>query len=202
MFLNSPDRTPENPIRPSGELTLLLERAGRGDPTAARELLPLVYQQLRASAAKKMAAERSDHTLQPTALVHEAYIRLVGQGQVTWDGRAHFYFAAAEAMRRILIEHARARGRQKRSGDWRRVTLDSVNLAEKNAPIEEIVSVDEAICRMEERDERMAKIVRLRFFAGLSVQETAAALGVTDRTIRREWAVARAWLYKFLAEEK
>jgi RNA polymerase sigma factor (TIGR02999 family) len=180
-------------------VTRLLERASSGDPTAARELLHLVYEQLRASAAQRMVAERQDHTLQATALVHEAYLRLVGEGHTTWDGRAHFYIAAAEAMRRILIEHARKRGRRKRGGDWRRTTLDSVDLAREPAPVEDIVSVDQAIRRLEERDERMAKIVRLRFFAGLSVQEVAAALGITDRTVRREWAVARAWLYRELA---
>lgn len=183
-------------------VTRLLERASSGDPAAAHELLPLVYEQLRASAAQRMAAERPGHTLQPTALVHEAYLRLVGQGHTTWDGRAHFYVAAANAMRRILIDHARRRGRQKRGGDWRRVTLNSVDLAQETVPIEEIVSVDGAIRRLEERDERLAKIVRLRFFAGLSVQEIAAALGVTDRTVRREWVVARAWLYRDLAGDR
>jgi RNA polymerase sigma factor (TIGR02999 family) len=146
-----------------------------------------------------MAAERPGHTLQPTALVHEAYLRLVGQVQITWDGRGHFYAAAADAMRRILIEHARKRGRQKRGGDWRRLTLDSVDLAQEPVPVEEIVSVDEAIRRLEERDERMARIVRLRFFAGLSVQEIAGTLRITDRTVRRDWALARAWLYRDLA---
>ena len=191
----------ESETHPTSDVTQLLARARRGDPTAARELLPIVYEQLRASAAKKMAAERSDHTLQPTALVHEAYLRLVGNGHTTWDGRGHFYAAAVEAMRRILIEYARARGRNKRGGDWRRVTLDSLNLAPQQIPIEEIVSVDEAIRRMEERDERMARIVRLRFFAGLSVQEIAAVLEITDRTVRREWAVARAWLYRDLSDQ-
>ncbi|MCK4414784.1 MAG: sigma-70 family RNA polymerase sigma factor [Candidatus Eisenbacteria sp.] len=186
----------------SHDFTRLLDRATAGDPTAARELLPLIYMQLRACAAQMMAAERPDHTLQPTALVHEAYLRLVGQGDTTWETRAHFYVAAAESMRRILIEHGRKRGRQKRGGDWKRITLDSVNLAGKDTPIEEILSVDEAIQRIEERDERMARIVRLRFFAGLSVHETAALLGVTDRTVRREWALARAWLYRNLAEDR
>lgn len=186
---------------PPNDVTALLDRASQGDTGAARELLPLVYQQLRAAAAKRMAGERPDHTLQPTALVHEAYIRLVGDAATGWDGRGHFYAAAAEAMRRILIEHARARGRHKRGGDWRRVTVDSVDLAGDSAPIEDIVSVDQAICRMEGRDPRMARIVRLRFFAGLSVQEIAQALGVTDRTVRREWAVARAWLYRDLSEQ-
>jgi RNA polymerase sigma factor (TIGR02999 family) len=184
---------------PSDDVTRLIERATAGDPIAARELLPLVYDQLRALAARKMAAERPGHTLQPTALVHEAYLRLVGEGHEHWDGRAHFYVAAAEAMRRILIESARGKGRLKRGGDWRRLTLDSVDLAGRELPVEEIMSVDEAICRLEKRDERMAGIVRLRFFAGLGTAEIAALLGVTDRTVRRDWAVARAWLYRDLA---
>jgi RNA polymerase sigma factor (TIGR02999 family) len=183
------------------DLTRILERATRGDRKAVSELLPLVYAQLRASAAKRMARERPEHTLQPTALVHEAYVRLVGDGATSWDGRGHFYAAAAEAMRRILIEHARARGRHKRGGDWQRVTLDSVDLSGRASQIEDIVSVDEAIGRMEERDPRMARIVRLRFFAGLSVDEIAKSLGITDRTVRREWATARAWLYRDLSEQ-
>ena len=148
---------------------------------------------------KILAALKPGHTLQPTALVHEAYLRLVGAGREQWDGRAHFYVAAAEAMRRILIESARRKGRLKHGGNWREVTLDSVDLAARKLPIEEILSVDEAICRLEERDERMAAIVRLRFFAGLGTAEVAALLGVTDRTVRRDWALARAWLYRDLA---
>jgi RNA polymerase sigma factor (TIGR02999 family) len=122
----------------------------------------------------------------------------MGEGHDSWDGRAHFYVAAAEAMRRILIENARSRGRVKRGGDWRRMTLDSVDLATDSVPLEEILSVDEAIRRLEERDERMARVVRLRFFVGLEVAEIAALLGVTDRTVRRDWSMARAWLYRDL----
>ena len=179
------------------DVTRLLERASGGDPRAGRELLPLVYEQLRACAQKQMAGERSDHTLQATALVHEAYLRLVGTRQTTWDSRAHFYVAAAEAMRRILIEHARRRGRIKRGGDRKRV-LSSVEDLALEADFEEIVAVDGAIRRLEDRDARMAKIVQLRFYAGLSVEETAKALGVSDRTVRREWSLARAWLHREL----
>jgi RNA polymerase sigma factor (TIGR02999 family) len=182
----------------SNEVTQLLRRAGAGDRAAASELLPVVYEQLRALAAQKMAGERPGHTLQATALVHEAYLRLVGDGAPAWGGRAHFYVAAAEAMRRILIESARRKGRVKHGGGWRRLSLDSVDLARDAVPIEEIVSVDEAIRRLGKRDERMATVVRLRFFAGLDVAEIAALLDVTDRTIRRDWAMARAWLYRDL----
>jgi RNA polymerase sigma factor (TIGR02999 family) len=182
------------------DATRLLRRAGEGDRSAAAELLPLVYEQLRALAARKMAGEKPGHTLQATALVHEAFLRLVGPGGDGWDNRAHFYVAAAEAMRRILIESARRKGRRKHGGDWRRLTLDSVDLAADDVPIEEIVSVDEAIRRLEKRDARMAQIVRLRFFVGLDPAEIAALLGVTDRTVRRDWAVARAWLYRDLED--
>jgi RNA polymerase sigma factor (TIGR02999 family) len=191
----------EASVQPSCEITRILDRASAGDAVASRELIPLVYKQLRACAAQRLSAERPGHTLQPTALVHEAYLRLLGQEQTSWDNRAHFYVAAAESMRRILIEHARKRGRRKRGGDWRRVTLESIVLSDRTAPLEEILSVDEALRRLEDRDERMAKIVRLRFFAGLTTQEIAALLGITDRTVRREWALARAWLYRELAGE-
>ncbi len=181
------------------DITRLLEAAGGGDPRAAQELLPLVYDQLRKSAQLQMAGERPEHTLQATALVHEAYLRLVGSHQVTFESRAHFYVAAAEAMRRILIDHARKRARVKRGGDQKRISLSAAYLAEE-AHAEEIVSVHEAIRRLEKRDRRMAEIVRLRFFAGLSVDETAQALGLSGRSVRREWALARAWLHRELSE--
>ncbi len=183
------------------DVTGWLEAASTGDPRAARELLPLVYTQLRKAAQKQMAGERSDHTLQATALVHEAYLRLVGSRQTNFDNAAHFYVAAAEAMRRILIEHARKRARIKRGGDQRRVSLSAAYLAEEARP-EEIMSVADAIGRLEKLDGRMARIVRLRFFVGLSVDETAEALGLSGRTVRREWALARAWLHRELGGEK
>ena len=181
----------------STDITRILERVTSGEPRAANELLPLVYDQLRAAAQKQMAQERGDHTLQATALVHEAYLRLVGPQDIPWENRAHFYVAAAEAMRRVLIEHARKRGRVKRGGGQRKIPLSGAELAE-DPNLEEIMSVDAAIRRLEERDGRMARIVRLRFFAGLGVGETAAALGLSDRTVRREWALARAWLHREL----
>ena len=181
----------------STDISRILERVNSGEPRAANELLPLVYDQLRAAARKQMAQERGDHTLQATALVHEAYLRLVGPQEIPWENRAHFYVAAAEAMRRVLIEHARKRGRVKRGGGQRRIPLSGAELAE-DPNLEEIMSVDAAIRRLEERDGRMARIVRLRFFAGLGVGETAAALGLSDRTVRREWALARAWLHREL----
>jgi RNA polymerase sigma factor (TIGR02999 family) len=184
----------------SKDITQILQRLTSGKPRAANELLPRVYDQLRAAAQKQMAQERGDHTLQATALVHEAYLRLVGPQEIPWENRAHFYVAAAEAMRRVLIEHARKRGRVKRGGGRRRIPLTGEELVE-TPDLDEIMSVDAAIRRLEERDGRMARIVRLRFFAGLGVAETAAALGLSDRTVRREWALARAWLHRELSGE-
>jgi len=164
-------------------------------------LLPLVYDQLRAVAQRALAAERPEHTLQATALVHEAYLKLVGEREIPWASRAHFYVAAAEAMRRILIDHARARGRVKRGGGGggrARLTLSDVtDLASKP---DEIVRFDEAFGRLEGESSEAAAIVRLRFFAGLSVEQTAEALGVSTSTVDRRWAFARAWLYRALRD--
>ncbi len=157
-------------------------------------LLPLVYDQLRAVAQRALVAERPDHTLEATALVHEAYLKLVGEREIPWASRAHFYVAAAEAMRRILLDHARARGRVKRGGGRARLTLSDVtDLATKP---DEIVRFDDAFRRLERESPEAAAIVRLRFFAGLSVEQTAEALGVSTSTVDRRWAFARAWLYQ------
>ncbi len=183
--------------------TLLLQRAAGGDVQAVADLLPLVYGQLRAIAQERMAQERAGHTLQATALVHEAYLRLVGGGGTHWAGMGHFYSAAAEAMRRILIEHARARGRMKRGGDAdgapaRRLPLSVVDLAaELNS--DAIVSLDEAVRRMEMQDSELSWVVRLRFYAGLDVETTAAALGLSPATVKRRWAFARALLFRELS---
>jgi len=182
------------------DVSRLLSEASTGNEKAASELLPLVYRELHALASRRMASERADHTLQATGLVHEAYIRLVGAQQTTWKGKGQFCLAAAEAMRRILIEHARKRGRVKRGGDYQRIPLDLDVLAREAEP-EEISAVDGAIQRLEQKDPRMGEIVRLRFFVGLSVAETAAALGLSDRTVRREWALARAWLSRELKRD-
>ncbi len=183
------------------EVTRILIAIEGGDSRAAAKLLPLVYEQLRAIARQRMAQERAGHTLQATALVHEAYLRLVGGQQVPWMNRAHFYLAAAEAMRRILIEHARKRDRVKRGGDRRRVPVSVADLAAEQDS-EEILAVDEAVRRLEETDAQAAKVVQLRFFAGLSVDETARALDLSPRTIAREWAYARAWLHNALQGEE
>jgi RNA polymerase sigma factor (TIGR02999 family) len=167
--------------------------------TALGRLLPLVYDELRALARAHLRNERPDHTLQATALVHEVYLRLLGGQHPPWKDRAHFFRAAAEAMRRILIEHARKRGRVKRGGDRIRVRISGVHLGSEQDP-DEILALDEAIRRLEEQDPRIGDVVRLRFFAGLSVEETARALEVSERTVKREWSFARAWLYNALRE--
>lgn len=183
------------------DATKILERIEEGAPGAAEELLPLVYGQLRAIAQRAMNGERHNHTLQATALVHEAYLRLVGPDRdVSWANRAHFFKAAAEAMRRILIEHARSRGRIKRGGDadgrpLRRVPISVLDLAK--APDErEILTFDDDLRRLESEDPQAATIVRLRVFAGLTVEETAKALGVSPSTVDRDWSYARAWLFE------
>jgi RNA polymerase sigma factor (TIGR02999 family) len=182
----------------SREVSRILREAAEGKPVDGEALLPLVYERLRAIAARQMAAERKGHTLQPTALVHEAYLRLVGDERMAWSGKAHFYGAAAEAMRRILVDHARARNAAKRGGGRVRLPLDVVDLASREDG-GEILAVDEAVSRLEGQDPRMAAIVKLRFYAGLSEAEAAEALGTSERTLRREWTMARAFLQRALS---
>ncbi|CAG0992183.1 hypothetical protein PHYC_02360 [Phycisphaerales bacterium] len=171
-------------------------------PAQAAELLAMVYDQLRRLAQSQMNRERPEHTLQATALVHEAYARLVGPQSLKWESRGHFFNAAAEAMRRILIEHARAKQCLKRGGDGeskpgRRVRLESAMELTEAEPAE-FLSVDDAMRRLEERDADLARLVRLRFYAGLTEAETAAILGVSDRTVRRDWLLAKAFLHREL----
>ena len=180
-------------------LTRLLNEAGAGDPQASADLLPLVYEQLRALAASRMRQERPDQTLQATALVHEAYLRLVdakagGVNGQQWDGRWHFFAAAAEAMRRILVEAARRRGRLKRGGGQRRQSLDVLELTVDDPP-DDLLALDEALDELAAKHPQQAQLVKLRYFAGLTTEEAAAALGTSVRTAGRDWAFARAWLY-------
>lgn len=187
-----------------GEITRILSMADELDRAEAMDrLLPVVYDELRMIASAQLRGERPGHTLQSTALVHEAYVRLVGSDAPPWRSRAHFFHAAAEAMRRILIEHARMRMRVKRGGGRARVDLgDAIadaRLADWPDP-HELLAVNEAIRRLEEEDGRAADIVRLRYFAGLSVEETAKALDLSERTVMREWAYAKAWLRDALGE--
>ena len=183
-----------------GEVTRVLgDLRGADRREVFDRLLPLVYDELRGLARARLAHERAGHSLQATALVHEAYIRMLGADSPSWNDRGHFFRAAAEAMRRILIDHARKRGRIKRGGGRIQVTLGDVQVG-TGLPLEDLMALDEAIQRLEEQDPRMAEIVRLRFFAGLSVEETGKALGISERTVKREWAVARAWLYEAMRE--
>jgi len=179
------------------EIPRLLDEAGHGQPHAPAALLPLVYEELRKLAAYRMTGERSDHTLQATALVHEAYLRLVGDRNYPWANRAQFFVAAAEAMRRILIEHARAKNGPRRGGDLQKWPLEVVDLATTDDP-EQIMALDEAISRLEEQDADAARVVRLRFYAGLSIEEVAEAVEASPRTVKREWAFARAFLFRIL----
>jgi len=179
------------------EVTRILSNIGRDDPRAAAELLPLVYDELRKLAHHRMSGERSDHTLQSTALVHEAYLRLVGNHELEWANRAHFFHAAAEAMRRILIEHARAKSGPQRGGGRTRLPLDVLDLATGADPTQ-IMALDEAISRLEQEDADAARVVRLRFYAGLGVDDVAKALGASPRTVKRNWAFARAFLIRAL----
>ena len=182
-------------------VTEILQAIDGGDDQAAERLLPLVYAELRRLARQRMAREPAGLTLQPTALVHEAYLRLIGPGETAWGGRAHFFAAAAEAMRRILIERARRHRLPKHGGGRRRLPLDPSDLAANDEPIDLLV-LDEALRRLESRDARMGEIVKLRFFAGLTIEQTAQALGVTSRTVVRDWTAARAGLFREMTETK
>jgi len=186
----------DEPPQPLPDLTLLLQGAGEGRVSQA-ELFPLVYGKLRDLARHQLGAERVGHSLQPTALVHEAWLRLGGNDAVGWEGRAHFFGAAAEAMRRILVDHARGRDAQKRGARSLRLPLDAVELAAADDP-GQVLELDESMSRLEALDERLAKIVRLRFWAGLQEQEVAELLQLSPRTVRRDWRLARAWLAREL----
>ena len=175
------------------DLTLILSQIESGDSVAAEQLLPLVYGELRKLASIRLAQEKPGQTLQATALVHEAYLRLVGPRQKGFDGRGHFFAAAAEAMRRILVEKSRHKGRIKRGGEWKRVDLDQVVLS-ADVSRGEILAVDEALTRLEAEDPLAAQLVKLRFFAGFSLTEAAAALGISRTSAYEQWAYARAWL--------
>ena len=179
--------------RSPGEVTRLLRALTAGREAAADEIFPIVYDELRAIAHSFMARERPGRTLQTTALVHEAYLRLVGGEETGWKERGHFFKAAAEAMRRILVESARAKARLKRGGGAQRVDFDE-NLGALEPPAEDVLALDEALARLQRQDPGMAGVVKLRYFAGLTVAETANALGLSPSTVNRQWTAARAWL--------
>jgi len=183
------------------DVTRILSQIESGDPQAAEELLPLVYRELRELAADKMAQDQPGQTLQATALVHEAYIRLVDVEKAQhWDSRGHFFAAAAEAMRRILIDRARNKHRMKRGGHLQRVDFDKLEVA-SDAPGDDILQLDEAITKLGEENQPLADLVKMRFYAGLSVEEAGMALGISTRTARRHWSYARAWLFRALRHD-
>jgi len=179
----------------SGKVTQLLLELSGGNRAVVDELIPFLYQELKRIAAAQLRQERPGHTLQVTALVHEAYLKLVDQRQVTWRNQAHFFGVAAQVMRRILLDYAKGRDRGKRGGGVRKVSLDEALTVSYDRAFE-LVRIDEALERLEAFDQRQAQVVEMRFFGGLSVEETAEALGVSEPTVKREWAMAKAWLHR------
>jgi RNA polymerase sigma factor (TIGR02999 family) len=180
------------------DVTQILNAIEQGDPAAAEQLLPLVYDELRKLAAQKLAQEKPGQTLEATALVHEAYVRLVDTDKVPhWNSRGHFFAAAAEAMRRILVEQARRKGRDKHGGSRQRVELNGLEMAVA-LPVADLLPLDEALTALAQRDAQAAQLVQLHCFAGLSIEQAAQTLGLSARTAYRDWAFARAWLYRTL----
>ena len=184
-----------NPNMPNHDVTLLLESIEQGDPDASDQFLSLVYEELRRLAAYQMAREVPDHTLQPTALVHEAYLRLIGR-DARWNSRSHFFAAAAEAMRRILIESARRKSSQKRGGGRTRLEFSEEMAPQTPPAADSLLALDEALRKLERADAESAQVVTLRFFGGLTVEEVAETMGISARTVKRYWSFARAWLQR------
>src|SRR5688572_10240480 len=185
---------------PPHELTQLLLDWSKGNQTALDKLTPLIYKELRRLARQYLARERAGHTLQTTDLVHEAYLRLVDQRRVRWQNRSHFFAVAAQLMRRILVDHARRQRRVKRGGGAKMVSLDETAVVSRQSDVD-LLALDEALQRLEEIDERKARIVELRFFGGLEVEETAAYLKLSPATVLRDWKMAKAWLHRALGNE-
>jgi RNA polymerase sigma factor (TIGR02999 family) len=182
------------------DVTALLKRAAEGDETARNELYPHIYREMRTLAAAHLARERPGHTLQPTALLHEAYLRLIQIKEIDWINRGHFFAIAARVMRRVLISHARARLSSKRGGGLTRVNLDGA-FDIGGEPEATVVALDEALARLEKESPRAYQLVELKFFAGLSFEEAALAMDVSSRTLKRDWEVAKRWLYRELQRE-
>lgn len=182
--------------RPPGELTRLLQGWNAGDAAAREHLLAMVYGQLRRLAARQLRREHGVRTISPTALVHEAYLRLAGQAALEWRDRAHFFGIVGVTMRRVLVDAARRRGSAKRGGEWRRITLGQVAALASHGV--DLLDLDRALAALAELDPRQARIVELRFFADLGVEETAEVLGLSPATVKRDWSVARAWLFRHL----
>ena len=185
---------------PPNEITERLIAWGAGDRAALDQLLPVVYQELRRMAGNYLRQENPGHTLQPTALVHEAWLRLINQARVNWRNRAQFFGVAAQMMRRILVDHAKAKHREKRGGDAVKLSLDDViNLSRERAA--ELLALDDALDELTRVDERKSRVIELRYFGGFSVEETAQILGVSPETVMRDWKLAKAWLYQQIRQE-
>ena len=184
--------------RSADNITDLLVGYGRGDKGALDKLMPIVYDELRRQAARYLKREQAGHSLQTTALIHEAYLRLVDQHNVQWQNRAHFFGIAAQMMRRILVDHARTKKRAKRGGSDIRVSLTGAGVSIKAKDMD-VVALDEALNRLAELDEQQSRVVELRFFSGLTVAETAAVMGISPATVKRDWSMARAWLHRELS---
>ncbi len=186
--------------QPATSVTVLLAKARSGDPSALADVFPLIYDELRRLAQRQLQREPDGHTLSPTALVHEAYMRLMDYTRMEWTGRAHFMAVAATAMRRILVDHARGHRSAKRGGALRRVSIDDVELGtEERAEL--LIAIDDALGRLKEVDGRQAQVVECRFFGGMTEEETAEALGISARTAKRDWARAKIWLHREIAAE-
>jgi RNA polymerase sigma factor (TIGR02999 family) len=179
------------------DVTVILQAVGRGEKQASEELLPVVYEELRRMAGARMALEAAGHTLQPTALVHEAWMRMVADGSRSWENRAHFFGAAAEAMRRILVDSARRKGRLKRGSRPERVMIDDLDIA-ATSPDENVVLIDEALGQLEALEPERARVVVLKFFGGLTNLEVAQSLSISERSVDRHWALAKVWLFKWI----
>ena len=191
MTNHSADEPPE-------DVTALLARWSRGDSDALDALMPIIYTECRRIAARQLALERRDHSLDPTALVHELYLRLVDQRRASWENRAQFFGVAARLMRRVLVDHARARHAEKRGGDAVFVSLDAAADTPDDSHVADVLAIDEALERLAAHDPEQVQIVELRYFAGLTVEETARVVGRSPRTVKREWRLAKAWLYQEL----
>lgn len=183
------------------EITQILQDWRKGDESAVDRLFPLVYQELKIQARNYLNKERKNHTLQPTALVNEAYLRMIGINKMNWEDRAHFYALSATTMRRILVDHARKIATDKRGGELQRLTLGNLKIADEQKATD-LLDLDDALERLAEMEERKAKVVEMRFFSGLNQKEIAEVLKVTEKTVQRDWKFAKLWLYRELAGEK
>lgn len=186
----------EKSAQDSRQITLMLKEWSEGKREALDKLMPLVYEELRRQASRYLRRERSNHTLQTTALINEAYLKLINQNEVQWQSRSHFFAIAAQAMRRILVDYARERHREKRGGAAENLPIDEAAFVVSQEKSVDLVALDEALTRLAAFDERQARIVELRYFSGLDIEETARILGVSNATVRRDWNMAKAWLHQ------